>query len=163
MNDKLRNMTSVYLLHKNKILLLFRQGGRVVNEEWIASAGGHFEQNELNDAEACVLRELKEEIGINKDDLKDIRLRYITLRRKNKEIRQIYYFFAELASEVIPEYTSNEGQLKWFELSEIRSLKMPFTAKFVIDHYLDTGARDNKIYGGISEDKEGVFTELPEF
>ena len=135
MNDKLRNMTSVYLLHKNILLLLFRLGGRVVNEEWIASAGGHFEQNELNDAEACVLRELKEEIGINKDDLKDIRLRYITLRRKNKEIRQIYYFFAELASEVIPEYTSNEGQLKWFALSEIRSLKMPFTAKFVIDHY----------------------------
>ena len=58
---KLRNMTSIYLLYKGKILLLYRQGSRVVNNVWVGSAGGHFEENELNDARACVLRDLQEE------------------------------------------------------------------------------------------------------
>ena len=62
MNGKLRNMTSVYIMYENKIPLLYRQGGRVVNNVWTASAGGHFEENELNNAKACVLRELEEEI-----------------------------------------------------------------------------------------------------
>ena len=47
---KLRNMTSVYLTYKDRILLLFRQGSRVVNNKWIGSAGGHFEPEELNNA-----------------------------------------------------------------------------------------------------------------
>ena len=37
---KLRNMTSVYLLQGGKMLLLYRQGSRVVNQVWIGSAGG---------------------------------------------------------------------------------------------------------------------------
>lgn len=56
MDGKLRNMTSVYLSKEDKMLLLFRQGGRVVNNVWTGSAGGHFETFELNDARACVLQ-----------------------------------------------------------------------------------------------------------
>ena len=47
MIGKLRNMTAIYLLKGDKILLLFRQGGRVVNNVWTGSAGGHFEEFEL--------------------------------------------------------------------------------------------------------------------
>ena len=56
MEGKLRNMTAIYLLRGEKVLLLYRQGGRVVNDVWTGSAGGHFEKDELNDAKACVLR-----------------------------------------------------------------------------------------------------------
>ena len=48
----LRNMTGVYLSCGEKMLLLYRQGGRVVNNTWVPSAGGHFEKEELNDPEA---------------------------------------------------------------------------------------------------------------
>lgn len=65
--DKLRSMTSIYLLCDDKILLLYRQGSKVVNDVWTGSAGGHFEENELNNAEACVLRELEEELSITKN------------------------------------------------------------------------------------------------
>ncbi len=58
MEGKLRNMTSVYITKAGKMLLLFRQGSRVVNDVWTGSAGGHFEECELNDARACVLREM---------------------------------------------------------------------------------------------------------
>lgn len=61
MDGKLRNMTAVYLAKKDKVLMLYREGGRVVNNAWTGSAGGHFEKNEINDAKACVLREMEEE------------------------------------------------------------------------------------------------------
>ncbi len=162
MNGKLRNMTSVYIMYESKILLLYRQGGRVVNNVWVASAGGHFEERELNDAKSCVLRELEEELGITENFFKNIELRYITLRRTKDEIRQNYYFFAEL-KRMDSELTSNEGILKWFDISKLQDLEMPYTAKYVIEHYLDIGAFNSKIYGGIANGERVVFIELPEF
>ena len=64
MSVTLRNMTSVYIFKDDKVLLLYRQGGRVVNDVWTGSAGGHFENYELNNPESCVLREMKEELGM---------------------------------------------------------------------------------------------------
>ena len=93
---KLRNMTSVYLICNDEMLLLYRQGSRVVNNVWVGSAGGHFEENELNDPKACVLRELEEELAVTKDMITDLELRYVSLRRTKGEIRQNYYFFAKL-------------------------------------------------------------------
>ena len=118
MDGKLRNMTAIYIMYKNKILLLYRQGGRVVNNVWVASAGGHFEQNELNDAKSCVLREMKEELGITEAVFQNIDMRYVTLRRTKGEIRQNYYFFAELSKELDFEILSSEGALKWFDTSQ---------------------------------------------
>ena len=43
-------------------MLLYRQGGKVVSDVWTGSAGGYFEEFELNDAKACVLREMNEEL-----------------------------------------------------------------------------------------------------
>ena len=57
MDGKLRNMTALYLLCGDEILLLYRQGSRVVGDSYVGAAGGHFEPAELNDAGACVLRE----------------------------------------------------------------------------------------------------------
>ena len=88
MIGKLRNMTAIYLLKEDKVLLLFRQGGKVVNEVWTGSAGGHFEEWEVNNAKACALREMQEELSITEEMLSDISLRYISLRRTNGEIRQ---------------------------------------------------------------------------
>ncbi len=162
MDTKLRNMTSIYLTKADKILLLLRQGGSVVNNVWIGSAGGHFQESELNDAKACVLREMQEELGLTADAIHSLSLRYITLRRTGGEIRQNYYFFAELNDDVTECLTSNEGICKWFALSELPSLPMPFTAKYVIKHYLVTGCKTNDLYGGISDGKTVIFTPMPE-
>ncbi|WOC33178.1 MULTISPECIES: NUDIX domain-containing protein [Caproicibacterium] len=93
MDGKLRNMASIYLTKGNQMLLLYRQGSRVVNNVWVGSAGGHFENFELNDAKACVLRELYEELSVTESQIEDLQKRYITLRRTKEEIRQNYYFF----------------------------------------------------------------------
>ena len=150
MNGKLRNMTAIYLLKDEKVLLLYRKGGKLVNEVWTGSAGGHFEKNELNDAKACVLREMKEELGLNAENIENLSLRYITLRNTNGEIRKNYYFFATLTKETDKELISNEGECKWFSLNEISSLEMPFSAKYVMDHFVKEGRFTNKLYVGVA-------------
>lgn len=163
MDGKLRNMASIYISKRDKMLLLYRQGGRVVNDVWVGSAGGHFEEYELNDAKACVLRELQEELGIAEDEIENLCLRYVTLRRSKGEIRQNYYFFADLKNGIDGEFSSNEGVSRWFHLEELTSLEMPFTSKYVIEHYLDVGYKTDMIYGGIADGEKVVFTEMPEF
>ena len=146
---KLRNMTSVYILHRDEILLLYREGSRIVNHLYTASAGGHFEQEELNDPYACMARELKEELGIGPEMLSDLSLRYITLRSRNGEIRQNYYYFAQLddKSAIV---ASNEGRLSWVPLQCALSYPMPHSARGVVEHYLKCGRYDSLLYGGIS-------------
>ena len=163
MDGTLRNMASIYISKGNKMLLLYRQGGRVVNNVWVGSAGGHFEEYELNDARACVLRELQEELGIAEKEIENLRLRYVTLRRRTGEIRQNYYFFADLKNGVSEEMVSNEGISKWFPLSELTSLEMPFTSKYVIEHYLNTGHKTDMIYVGVADGAKVIFTGMPEF
>lgn len=159
---RLRNMTSVYLTYKDRILLLYRQGSRVVNDKWIGSAGGHFEEWELNDAYACAMRELKEELGITPDMLETINLRYLTIYNKPQELRQNYYFFAQLKDDSVIS-TSNEGQLKWFAFEDILSLDMPFTSKKVTEHWVKEGRYTDKFYGGVATDNDMVFLEMKEF
>ena len=117
----------------------------------------------MNDARACVLRELQEELGIAEKEIENLRLRYVTLRRSKGEIRQNYYFFADLKNGVSEEMVSNEGISKWFPLSELTSLEMPFTSKYVIEHYLNTGHKTDMIYVGVADGAKVIFTGMPEF
>lgn len=163
MIGKLRNMTAIYLIKDDKVLLLFRQGGRVVNNVWTGSAGGHFEEFELNDAKACVLRELNEELNLCENDIDNLSLRYVTLRRTKGEIRQTYYFFANLKEHICDDLHSNEGTVKWFSIKDINVLEMPYTAKYVMKHYCATCCFTDKLYTGVANENEVKFIELPEF
>ncbi len=162
MDGKLRNMTAIYLQNENKVLLLYRQGGTVVNNVWTGSAGGHFEANELNDAKACVLREMKEELGLLPDEVDRLALRYICLRNTHGEIRQNYYFFANLRAGVVCDMESNEGICKWFLPEDISSLEMPFTAKYVMEHYYKEGYATTDLYVGVANAEKVMFYKLPE-
>lgn len=164
MNGKLRNMTSLYLRRGNDLLLLYRIGSKAVNDSYTASAGGHFEKEELNDAKACVIRELYEETGLTEDKIENLSLRYVTLRLKNDEIRQNYYFFADLKDEG-KSISSNEGLLKWFGIDGLSENmpEMPFTAHYVVDHYLKIGKTTDTLYAGIATQSGVSFTEMTEF
>lgn len=162
MDGKLRNMTAIYLFEGSRVLLLYRQGGKVVNNVWTGSAGGHFENHELNDAKSCVLRELNEELGLKESDIDGLSLRYVTLRYVNEEIRQNYYFFATLNDSVDNNLSSTEGICRWFQTDEINSLEMPFTAKYVIEHYCSTGHLTNTLYVGVTNTDNVEFYALPQ-
>lgn len=161
MDGKLRNMTSVYLTGEQGILCLYRIGSRVANNKYVGSAGGHFENNELNDARACVLREMQEELGLTEADVQDMKLRYITLRLKNGEIRQNYYFFGRLKTEKALQ--STEGILQWFSYEDAQKLEMPASAKHMMLHYLKVGRFDENLYAGITDDAGTRFVIMKEF
>ena len=159
---KLRNMTAIYILHQEKMLMLYRVGSRVVEPSW-CGIGGHFEESELNDPKACVLRELEEETPIKREMLENLTFKYVTLRLKKGEIRQNYYYFASLKDDVSLELTSNEGSLRWVPLAEVMDKKMPLTAKYMLQHYLEIGRFDDKVYSGTTMENRMVFVELNEF
>lgn len=158
----LRNMTAIYIMFKNKMLLLYRLGSRVVQPSW-CGIGGHFEKDELNDPKACVLRELFEETGITENDIGTLKLKYIALRMKNNEIRQNYYYFTELHNTEVDINKCDEGTLEWVDINEVLDREMPFTAKECLRHYLSIGKDDNKLYAGVTTENGVNFTELREF
>lgn len=158
----LRNMTSIYIAFKNKMLLLYRVGSRVVQPSW-CGIGGHFEKDELNNPKACVLRELFEETGITENDIGNVKLKYITLRMKNNEIRQNYYYFTELHNAEIDIDECTEGTLEWVDMDEVLNKEMPFTAKECLKHYWAIGKDDDKLYAGVATGSGVNFIELEEF
>ena len=161
MDIRLRNMTSLYLVNDMGILSLYRIGSRLVSNKYIGSAGGHFEKEELNDPKGCILREMQEEIGLTEKDIDDLRLRYVTYRLKDGEIRQNYYYFARLKVERI--LTSTEGNLQWIPYEKVPELEMPISAKHMILHYLKEGRYTDLLYAGITKDAGTKFEIMEEF
>lgn len=164
MDIRLRNMTGIYLCRGDSLLLLYRVGSRVIANSYTASAGGHFEKEELNDARACVLRELYEETGLTERDIENPALRYVTLRLKNGEIRQNYYFFADLKDSENA-VVSNEGSLKWFKMEYLLNNmpEMPFSSYYVVKHYIEVGKDTDALYVGAATEDGVTFTEIKEF
>lgn len=159
-NLRLRNMTSVYFTDGKRLLCLYRVGSRVANNKYVGAAGGHFEKEELNDPKTCVLREMKEELGLSQEDVAGLTLRYITHRLADGEIRQNYYFFGQLKKEPAQ---SSEGVLRWVPFEEVPGLPMPVSAKHMILHYLNVGRFTDKLYCGVTEEDSTRFVEMREF
>ncbi|MBQ2771057.1 MAG: NUDIX domain-containing protein [Clostridia bacterium] len=159
---KLRNMTGIYLTRGESLLMLYRVGSRVVAPSW-CGIGGHFEKEELNQARDCALRELFEETGLREEDISGLTFRYVTLRLKNGEIRQNYYFFGELKPEARLPESCGEGRLAWVPFEEVLDREMPFTARGVLEHYFKEGRFTTELYAGISTPEGTGFTVLSEF
>ncbi len=155
---KLRNMTSVYFTGEQGILCLYRIGSRVAGNKYVGAAGGHFEPDELNDPKACVLREMREELGLTEEDAENLTLRYVTLRHMEGEIRQNYYYFARLKTDC--PLASTEGALRWVLPEEVLNLPMPVTARDMLLHYLREGQYTADLYGGVTQEQGTTFLAM---
>lgn len=122
------------------------------------AAGGHFAQEDEGDPFRCVLRELREETGLEEKDLTDLQLRYVTRRMVDGEMRQNFYFFAGLEKDV--PLDSTEGELRWFPLEALPALTMPPSAKGMMDHYLRTGRQNGLLYTGSMGEGGMVFAPV---
>ena len=161
MNPDLRNMTSLFFTREDGLLCLYRIGSRVANHKYVGACGGHFDESELSSPEGCVLREMKEELGLFPEDIEGLRLRYMTVRFMGQEIRQNYYFFARIKGE--RPLHSTEGELCFFTWEELKSIDMPVSARHMMDHYLTVGRFDENLYAGITEPGGSRFVKLQHF
>ena len=161
MNPGLRNMTSLFFVEEEGLWCLFRRGSRVANNKYVGACGGHFEESELSSPQDCVLREMKEELGLCAGDISDLTLRYVTLRYMGPEIRLNYYFFARLKGE--KRLSSTEGDLHFLPWEALAAIDMPVSARHMMDHYLAVGRYDDNRYAGITEPGGSRFVKLQAF
>lgn len=107
--------TLCYIEKNNKYLMLHRTKEDINKGKWLG-IGGKFEKNES--PEECIIREAKEETGLN---LKSIRLRCIvTYISTNWETEYIYVFTCnDFDGELIE---CNEGKLEWVEKNKVLHL-----------------------------------------
>ncbi|UJP11159.1 NUDIX domain-containing protein [Microbacterium sp. KUDC0406] len=137
-----RVMTTVFLHDDERVLLLHREGSRVIEDSWVG-IGGHVEPGE--DVQDAALRELTEEVGLRGPDLRDLRLRYAATREADAETRVVHYFTARLADGVAAPTRCTEGTLRWFALdADLSELAMPPTGRVVLDHWQRIGRFDAK-------------------
>jgi len=162
MDGRLRSMTAIYISRGDEMLLLYRVGSRVISPSWVG-IGGHFEPEEVHSARACVLREMREEISLEEGDLDNLSMRYAMQRLKNGEIRQNYYFFADLKEGREIALDTKEGRAQWVKIGEVLSKEKPVTAKYMLEHYLTVGRKTSCLYAGATTPTGAVFTELCEF
>ena len=71
-------------------------------------------------------------------------------------------FFADIKEHVDDNLVSNEGLCKWFPLEETGSLEMPLSAKYIMNHFRETGRRTDKTYICAAGADKGDILELPE-
>ncbi|MGR6319998.1 NUDIX domain-containing protein [Micromonospora soli] len=140
-----RVMTSLFLVHDDRVLLLYRRGSRAISDSWVG-IGGHVEPSEISDPTSAILREMHEEVGLTPKDVTDLSLRYIALRDTGRELRSTYYFTARLKDGAARPQTCSEGDLAWFDQwIGVDGLDMPPTAKIALGHWLHEGRHDNVI------------------
>ena len=118
-------------------------------------------ENVVDGVQNAPHRSLFHALGLTEEDVEGLKLRYITLRLKDGEIRQNYYFFGRLKTE--RPLQSTEGELHWFTYEEAENLHMPASAKHMMLHYLKTGRFDDNLYAGITDDAGTRFVIMKEF
>lgn len=148
----LSNGAAAFLRHRDKYLLMKRAANRRVAPDVWSGVGGHMERDELNDPQATCLREVWEESGITSEQIRDLTLRYIIVRRYRDTIRQTYIYFGETDAEPVDK--TDEGKLYWVSESEL--LDRTYTATFtaMIEHYL-TMPDDKRVIVGVAENDNG--------
>ena len=160
-------MSAIYIFKDDEVLLIHKIKSRFFSTDLWCGIGGHFEKDELNDPETCILRELFEETSLQKSDIADLTLKYITMRKKDEEIRQQYIFFANLLNKNAVLQECDEGSLHWIKINDLSKLKMSYTNTQCLNHYFQQGHKDNLIYiSPVNADNripEMVFTPLQDF
>jgi 8-oxo-dGTP diphosphatase len=159
-------MAALYIFNNNRVLLMYKIKSKAFSNPLWVSVGGHFDILDDNDPDKCIIREFKEETGLDKEDIKELKLRYITLRKTDKELRQQYVYFAELNTDKEVTQT-DEGLLEWIHKDDVFSRNMSVNNTAIMKHYFDIGQYDNIVYGGIAtiKDQEPFveFEKLMEF
>ncbi|QNK90442.1 NUDIX hydrolase [Sporosarcina sp. resist] len=139
-------MATAFLIHQGSVLMMKKKKSKIFNFEFWGGIGGHMESDELNSPMTASYREIEEETGFKKDDIKNFRLEYILLEKNSGEIRQQYVYFGETKHmNFIP---SDEGELFWVPKNELSGLYTSKVISSTIEHYLNNITNTDDIFVG---------------
>ncbi|WP_281889021.1 NUDIX domain-containing protein [Paenibacillus sp. YYML68] len=149
-----RMLAAAMLFHDNELLMMKRSMSRTLSPGLWAAVGGHLEPEEINDPEKAVLREIHEETGLELDQIKQLRLRYILHRLNRNEVRQQFIYSAEAMTRIVGQ--SEEGELHWIPRELVMNRELPFIYRKLLEHYFTYGPSDHVWVGtaGVEENGE---------
>lgn len=130
---EVRQMATAFLIHQNNMLMMKKEKSKIFHFEFWGGIGGHMESTELNSPMEASYREIEEETGFKKEEIKNFRLKYILLEKNSGEIRQQYVYFGE--TEHINFTPSEEGELFWIPKNELLGLYTSKIIKLTLKHY----------------------------
>ncbi|MDL2248732.1 NUDIX domain-containing protein [Tyzzerella sp. OttesenSCG-928-J15] len=157
---KTRNMVGAFLICNDKALFMRRSLNKKIAPGKWSCVGGHIEPDEMNNPAIACFREIEEETGIAKEQIKNLRLRYVTTRYTGEELRTGYYFFGEV-ERICPLPYCSEGELYWLNISDISEKEMSFSVKKIMEHWLSNPLDEAMYLCGINRaNDEMTWTEL---
>jgi 8-oxo-dGTP diphosphatase len=144
----LQNAAGAFLKHNGYYLLMKRSAERKIAPNVWSCIGGKMETCEINDPLGTCLREIKEETGIPKENIYNLKLRYIIIRRYKNIIRQNYIYFGETDKNDL--IKTDEGTLHW--ISEEELLEKEYTKTYIemMKHYIKTPDPKERVVIGIA-------------
>jgi len=155
-------MAVAFIEHENKWLMMKRHKNHKIAGGVYAPVGGHLNCEEYNNPVDGCLREIYEETGLESNKVKDIRLKYIILRRKETEIRIQYVYFMKSNSQVVR--PNEEGDLEWIDVSDILEKQTSFTTHEVIKHYLTQSTYEEPVLvGTVDSQPQMHFVNIEDF
>lgn len=158
----IRQMAVAFIENDDKWLMMKRHSNKLIAGGLWAPVGGHLEAGEYQNPVAACIREVTEETGIQAKEMKDIRLRYIVMRKKDQEIRMQYVYFMKTDKRDV---TSNdEGINQWIETSDLMSLQTTFTSHEILKHYLLKSRFEDPIMIGVVDQEPCMrFSPIEDF
>ncbi|MCQ6562926.1 NUDIX domain-containing protein [Paenibacillus mendelii] len=150
-----RQMAVAFLFHGGKVLLMKKQASNWQRQTmpFYSGIGGHMETDELNDPIDACYREIEEETGLKREDVSELKLKYILLRLKGDEMRQQYVYVGETKRANVVE--SDEGELGWHRPEEVGGLRSSAIHHAVFAHYIENPDREHIFSGTMSIDADG--------
>ena len=109
--------------------------------------GGHLEKDELNNPRSACLREIFEETGINENQIIDLKLKYILLRRSNDETVINYIYFGRSSTKEVAE--NDEGTLHWINKDSMLNHNFIDALRLALTHYLESGEGMEDVLVGV--------------
>lgn len=149
-----RNSFTIFLVNEGRILVKCI-GNKMISPSWFSSGGG-FENDNLE----FIRHKMFCEYGVTVDDLEEPKLRYITMRYTEGELRQNFFYFAETKNDLNIGFIGNN---KWIPFMELINMEMPKTVQGVLKHYLEVGRSNERVYCGVVKQKGVAISELEEF
>ena len=148
MDEKIitENTAGAFLRKDDKFLLMKRSPNRLHAPNLWSCIGGHLEAYELNDPLGACLREIKEESGINRENIFNLKLRYLIIRQYKNIIRQSYVYFGDTNTDEF--INTDEGTLHWIPKDELLNREYTKTYMQMVRHYLYTPDPENRLIIG---------------
>ena len=148
-NITLFSGTAAFLWRDGYWLLMKRSPEKAIAPGVWSGVGGKIEQDEMNSPLSACLREVYEETGISSENIYNLELRYIIIRRAKNVIRQSYIYFGE--TDKCNFSDTREGALCWVPEAELLDREFTKTFDAMLRHYICTPDEKGRVVVGVAE------------